>query len=59
VVPEEELIPEEPEELVPDVLSMVSVDLQAARPRPSEAATITVVMVRFIFFSLHIGLRSS
>jgi hypothetical protein len=52
-------LPVVPEELAPEVLSIELVDLQAARPRPSEAATMTVVMVRFIFFSLHIGLRSS
>jgi hypothetical protein len=48
----------EPIVLLPDELSIVSVDLQAARPRPIEAARMMLSVVRFIFFSLQIGLRS-
>jgi hypothetical protein len=49
----------EPIVLLPDELSMVSVDLQAARLRPIEAARMMLSVLRFIFFSLQIGLRSS
>jgi hypothetical protein len=61
VVEPDELAPlfMEPDELVPDVLPIESVDLQAARLRPIEAARMMLSVVRFIFFSLHIGLRSS
>jgi hypothetical protein len=49
----------EPEELVPDVLPIESVDLQAARLRPIEAARMMLRVVRFILFFLHVGVRPS
>jgi hypothetical protein len=55
LVPEDEV----PDELAPELLSMLPVDLQAARLRPIEAARMMLRVVRFILFSLRIGSRSS
>jgi hypothetical protein len=51
------LLPVVPEALLPEEF-MESVDLQPTRARPIEAARMTLRVVCFIFFSLHIGLRS-
>jgi hypothetical protein len=53
LVPLAPLVPEEdvPEELAPEVLSMLPVDLQAARLRHIEAARMMLRVVRFILFS--------
>jgi hypothetical protein len=51
-------LPVVPVALVPDE-PIESVDLQPARARPIDAARMTLKVVRFIFFSLHIGLRPS
>jgi hypothetical protein len=57
--PEPEPLVIEPEELAPEELSMLPVDLQAARPRPIEAARMILRVARFIFFSLQSGVRTS
>jgi hypothetical protein len=50
---------EAPDELAPEVESVLPVDWQAARLRPIEAARMMLRVVRFILFSLRIGSRPS
>jgi hypothetical protein len=49
----------EPVLLAPDEVSPPPIDLQPARARPIDAARMMLKVVRFILFSLPIGVRSS